>query len=182
MLILLLGILYSILWRCRGSDAFPGGNWVGRILFWSVPCAIWGYCTIGYPGLLCGPLAFIGLLLSYAPFMGDSEPKHGAGMAGIGIARMLILLAPVLYLHPELFWVAYLNSLIGLAYVLCWEYLDGTYCGFTFPSLTIRGHSLITPLPFATGGAEWGEVFTGFIQGALMAYITITIKGFSWLI
>lgn len=166
-------------WRCRGGFLGLGSTLAARILYWCLPMTIWGYSTFGPIGLLCGLTGYLGLMLSYAPFMADNQAKHCAGMGGIGIARLFILLAPVLYQYPFLVYFGYAGALAGLGYYIGWTYLNGTASPIYFPGLTIRGRTWVQPGNFAINGAEWGEVLTGAMTGLVLDCITIImlIKG-----
>ena len=170
-------LISSFLWRCRGGFLGTGSTTIGRLVYWVLPVTAWGVWVFGPAGLLLGCTAYLGLMLSYAPFMADNQLKHCSGMAGIGIARMSILLLPVMHMHPGIVYFQYLGALAGLGYYLGWTYMDGKPSGINFPGLKLFGKQILLPGSFATGGAEWGEVFTGAFCGATFAGITLLIKG-----
>lgn len=172
-------IVCTFAWRCRGGFLGLGSTLAARLLYWCTPMTIWGYSTFGPMGILCGLTAYLGLLLSYAPFMGDNQAKHCAGMGGIGIARLFILLSPVLFQYPDLVYFGFAGAFVGLAYYIGWTYLDGKVSPIVFPGFVLFGKTWIQPGNFAIGGAEWGEVLTGAVTGLTLDCITILmlIKG-----
>lgn len=172
---LLLIPLFAALWRCRGGFLGTGSTTTARVIYWALPVALWGYSVEGYVGLFCGVMAFLSLLLEYAPFQADNQLKHCSGMAGIGIARMALVFAPLFRLRPELVYLQYLGALAGAAYYIGWTYLDGFDSGISFPGLTLFGKQLIQPGKFAVGGGEWGEVLTGASAGLVFALVRMGV-------
>ena len=158
-------------WRCRGGFLGLSSTFLARVVFWCIPFSLWGWSTLGYFGLVCGISGYLGLLISYSAFMGTNKPTDCLCMAGLGIARLIVFLSPVLYLYPDLWWVCILGGLSGLSYWIGWTYLSNYDSGLYFPGWYVGDKEIIKPGAFATSGSEWGEIITGAFLGATLDLI-----------
>jgi len=168
LVILFVALLGGFFYRCRGGFLGTGSTFLARLLFWAIPVAVWGLCADWQVGLLCGVMAYVGLLIPHSIFQSNNSLFSVVGMAGVGLARMLLILAPIAYFIPSVLIVLPLAMLQGLAYYIGWTFLNGvdskistsgfTVFGFTFEA----GH-------FAISGGEWGEFLTGVVFGGALA-------------
>jgi len=152
---------------------YLGNTTACRLVYWVIPCALIGWFIFGPLGLTLGVTAYLGLLISYSSFMGDNEWKHISGMVGIGIARLLILISPMLCMYPILWAFSYFGIFIGLAYYIGWTYLHGKPSCIVFPGLVIDGKEYIPAGNLAIEGCEWGEVLTGLSTGLMFDCILL---------
>lgn len=170
-------LIFAFLWRCRGGFMGLPSGFVARLVYMAIPYGLWSYSVGGIvPGVLTFFGAYVAQLFSYAPFMGDTEDKHIGGMAGIGIARLVVILFPFFATHPATAYMTMFGATSGLAYYLGWTYMNNVDSGISFPGLTLFGKTIIQPGKFAVGGGEWGEVFVGGFYGLILAVITIGIE------
>ena len=120
-----------------------------------------------------GLLAFLGLLIPHSPFQGPPATVNKAlAMGGIAMARLALILSPLILTHPWALCAVPVASLSGVGYYLGWSCLADADSGISFPGLTLFGKQIIAPGQFATSGGEWGEVFTGWGFGVAFAIIT----------
>lgn len=143
---------FAFYYRCRGGFIGTGSTTLARCVFWAVPVGMFMHNP------LCGVLAFLGLLIPHAWAQADAKPIHVAGMAAIGMARMILILMPIIYISP----VAILATLTGLGsglgYALGYGPLSGKSIG-----IELNGDNLVsTP-------SSWGELITGAFMGLGMA-------------
>ena len=151
-LALMLPFILGFLYHCRGGFIALGSTFLARLVFWALPIALVILPISWMWAIPCGMLAYLGLLIPHAWAQADTKPLHIVGMAGIGLARLAMILVPLAVFNPwvELFSLAGLLS--GLGYYIGHKWLEAKV-------VKLFGKSL-TP-----DGAAWGELFTGFAYG-----------------
>ena len=178
----LLPFLFGFFYRCRGGFLTPNwGTQGARILYWALPVIAVTAPISWMMAVPCGMLAFLGLLIPHGWAQNDTKPIHIIGMAGIGLIRFALILAPLAaFNNPFIEIFALAGLLSGLAYYIGWKWLNG----FAFWVMNPTDH-------FAIGGAEWGECGTGIAYGlgfagvyvftALTAKISFILRILEWL-
>ena len=139
--------VFAFLYRCRGGFLPLGSTQAARVMYWATPIAAWGYAVIGWYGLLCGVMAFIGLLIPHGKYQAGCDLDSIVGMGVIGMVRLALILTPMVAVHSLVFLLVPLGFLSGLGYGAGWAFLNGR------------------DWLIAKGGSEWGEVLTGAAYG-----------------
>lgn len=168
-------IIFGILWRCRGGFIGLNSTVLARVLWSCIPYSIWMFSLVGFWGAV---VTFIGTYLSallrYSPFMADTSAGNLSGMAGIGIARLVLILCPLFYWYPWTGYMPLLGAFAGLCYYLGWQLHDKD-SGIHVPTFSIFGKQ-IQGGPFAKHGTEWAEVFVGVLHGTILMIISYIIE------
>ena len=108
--------------------------------------------------------AYLGRLIPHGKYIGAPDIKACACMGLIGVARLILLLAPLAYYLPFVLYLVPFGFLNGAAYYLGWKYLHEVDSGFYYKDQV-----------FAKGGGEWGEVLTGLLAYELPFWVLLVM-------
>lgn len=165
---LLLIPLFAVLYRMRGGWLKPSSTTWCRLVYWSLPVAVWGACAFGPWGLLCGLGAYLGLLIPHGRWFGGPAIEDAIVMGLIGLARAFLILAScVLAGTPEVLVASSLGLMSGVAYWIGWNWLNDAASPVAIPSFRVFGVR-VDGGNFASDGTGWGEVLTGAAFGLMM--------------
>lgn len=142
----------AVAYRCRGGFVSLPNTTLARIVLWALPVAVVCVPVSWLWALPCGVMAYLGLLIPHAWAQADTKPIHIAGMAGIGLVRFALILAPLAVFDPWREVFALFGLLSGLAYYIGHKWLETKV-------INLFGK------PFTPDGAAWGELGTGFAYG-----------------
>lgn len=169
--------IFAFLYRCRGGFLGLSHTTLARLIWWAIPCAIFGFSLIGAWGSLCGLLAFLGLLIPHARYQSIASVPNLLGMGSVNAIRAALILLPIGTTHPAVLVFATLGMFSGVAYYFLNKNNVVFDSHINFPGLVLFGKTITQPGDFAVSASEWAEVATGFTFGIIFDLVGRYVNG-----